>query len=226
MRTGSAAWLTADPKNRAENLMIVDLLRNDLGRVCRIGSVHVPVLFDVETYEMVHQLVSTVRGILSSELTSVDAVRAAFPGGSMTGAPKERSVRILHGLEAGRRGVYAGAIGYFSLCGAADFSIVIRSIVWRSDHLTYGTGGAVTARSDPEAEWHETVVKARTLGAALGLDLDEVLPRAGRTPSPTAGPTTGAVSDHVPDLGAAGAAGGTAGRAGAYDAAGNDRGSA
>lgn len=178
-----AAELASDPKELAENLMIVDLLRNDLGRVCRVGSVHAPVLFDVETYEGVHQLVSTIRGELDSELTSVDAVRAAFPGGSMTGAPKERSVRILRELEGGRRGVYAGAIGYFSLSGAADWSIVIRSIVWHADHLTYGTGGAVTARSDPESEWHETVVKARTLGAALGLDLDEVLPRAARTAS-------------------------------------------
>ncbi len=170
-----AAELASDPKERAENLMIVDLLRNDLGRVCRVGSVHVPVLFDVETYEGVHQLVSTVRGDLAEGLTSVDAVRAAFPGGSMTGAPKERSVRLLRELEAGPRGVYAGALGYFSLSGDADWSIVIRSIVQHADRLTYGIGGAITARSDPLAEWRETLVKARTLGSALGLDLDTVL---------------------------------------------------
>ncbi|MDO5697203.1 MAG: aminodeoxychorismate synthase component I [Dermatophilus congolensis] len=168
-----AAELASDPKELAENLMIVDLLRNDLGRVARTGSVHVPMLFDVETYEGVHQLVSTIRARLAKGWTSVDAVREAFPGGSMTGAPKERSVSILRDLEAGPRGVYSGAIGYFSLSGEADWSIVIRSIIWHPDHLTYGIGGAVTARSTPEAEWHETLVKARTLGTALGIDLDE-----------------------------------------------------
>lgn len=172
------AELAADEKERAENLMIVDLLRNDLGRVCRTGTVHVPKLFDVETYAGVHHLVSTVRGHLRDDVTAVDAVRAALPGGSMTGAPKHRSIQLLHRLEAGPRGVYSGAIGYFSLDGAADWSIVIRSIVWHPDHLTYGMGGAVTAGSNAEAEWTETIVKARTLGTALGVDLDGVLPVA------------------------------------------------
>ena len=187
-----AAELTSDPKELAENLMIVDLLRNDLGRVARVGSVHVPVLFDVETYAGVHQLVSTVRGRLADGMSAIDAVRAAFPGGSMTGAPKKRSVRILRDLESGPRGVYAGAIGYFSLSGAADWSIVIRSIVWHPDHLTYGVGGAVTARSDPEAEWQETLVKARTLGSALGVDVDAVLqPASGAPPGPAPGRAVG-----------------------------------
>lgn len=173
------AWLVTelatDPKDRAENLMIVDLVRNDLGRVCSAGSVHVANLFSVETYTGVHQLVSSVGGELSDGLSALDALRAAFPGGSMTGAPKERSVALLRELEQGPRGIYSGTVGYLSLSGAADWSIVIRSIVWRPEELSYGTGGAVIALSDPEEEWSETLVKARTLGTALGLELDEIL---------------------------------------------------
>ncbi|MGJ3508366.1 aminodeoxychorismate synthase component I [Enemella sp. A6] len=176
-----AEELAGDEKELAENLMIVDLLRNDLNRVCRPGSVHVPKLFDVETYPGVHQLVSTVRGRLRPGLTAVDAVRAALPGGSMTGAPKHRSVQLLRELEDGPRGVYSGVIGYFSLDGSADWSIAIRTVVWHPDHLSYGTGGAVTADSTPRGEWDETVVKARTLGTALGIDLDAVLPTAPAT---------------------------------------------
>lgn len=164
-------------KERAENLMIVDLLRHDLSRVCNPGSVTVPLLFDVETHSGVHQLVSTIRGELAPGRGPLDAVRSALPGGSMTGAPKERSVSILRRLEAAPRGAYSGVLGYFSLNGTTDLSIIIRTIVHHGDHLEYGVGGAITALSDAGEEWAETMVKARTLGVALGVDIEELLSR-------------------------------------------------
>ncbi len=163
-----AEELRTNEKERAENLMIVDLMRNDLGRVAQVGTVTVEKLLDVETYSSVHQLVSTVGGDLAPGITAVDALEACFPAGSMTGAPKLSAMRILNGLEAGPRGIYSGAFGYLSLDGACDLAMVIRSIVLHGSRAYIGTGGGITSGSVPAEEWEETLVKARPLLAALG----------------------------------------------------------
>jgi para-aminobenzoate synthetase len=152
--------LEASTKDRAENLMIVDLVRHDLNRVCRKGSVHVPHIFAVESFSSVHQLVSTVRGHLRNDVSTIEAIRACFPGGSMTGAPKKRTMEIIDGLETCARGVYSGALGWISFSGSAELSIVIRTAVLHKQQAEFGIGGAIVTHSDPHEEFEETLVKA------------------------------------------------------------------
>ena len=172
-----AAELRRDKKTRAENLMIADLVRNDLGRVSALGTVEVPGLMVVEPYATVHQMVTVVRGRLRDEADAIDCVRAAFPAGSMTGAPKLRTLEIIDRLEGRPRGVYSGALGFFAVNGTADLNVVIRTLVASPEGLTIGAGGAIVAGSDPEAELDEMLLKARplleTVGGALetGRDL-------------------------------------------------------
>ena len=155
-------------KDRSENLMIVDLVRHDLGATAQLGSVTVDELFGIETYATVHQMVSTVSAVLDPENSPVACVRAAFPPGSMTGAPKLRTMSIIDELETGPRGVYSGGIGYFSLSGAVDLSVVIRTLVVAGGTVRYGVGGAIVALSDAEEEYVETVAKAAPLLRMFG----------------------------------------------------------
>jgi aminodeoxychorismate synthase component I len=159
--------LAHSAKDRAENLMIVDLVRSDFGRVCKLRSVQVPELLAVERYATVFQLVSTVRGELEEGRSGLDLVRACFPGGSMTGAPKIEAMKIIDRLEPVQRGIYSGALGYLDFAGPLDLNIVIRTIVVKGGRAYYNVGGAVVADSDPTEEYQETQVKAQALIAAL-----------------------------------------------------------
>jgi para-aminobenzoate synthetase component I len=158
-----AESLRLSPKDRAENLMIVDLLRNDLGRVCATGSLQVPGLFEIERFARVHHLVSTVTGRLAAGRTALDLLRAAFPGGSITGAPKRRAMEIIEELEPHRRGVYCGAIGYLGFDGAMDTNIAIRTLIHSDGVVRCWAGGGIVADSDPESEYRETYDKAAPL---------------------------------------------------------------
>lgn len=155
------AELSASAKDRAENVMIVDLVRNDLGRVCEVGSVSVPVLCEIEAHPTLFQLVSTVTGRLAAGRDGLDAVRAAFPPGSMTGAPKLAAIDLLARLEPVRRGPYGGALGWIDARGGLDLSVVIRSAIVRGDCVHYHTGGGIVADSEAPAEWRESLDKAR-----------------------------------------------------------------
>ena len=163
-----AALLAADPKSRAENLMIVDLLRNDLSRVCLPGTVEVPALMEVESYAQVHQLVSVVTGRLRDDVSTVGAVRSLFPPGSMTGAPKLRTMEIIDEVESTPRGVYAGAFGWVRPDGRADLAVVIRSLTTPGGgRWSLGTGGGITVGSQVADELEETYAKARAILGVL-----------------------------------------------------------
>jgi len=158
-----AAELAGHPKDRAENLMIVDLLRNDLGKSCVPGSVCVPKLFEVESYANVHHLVSTVQGKLADGHDALDVLRDCFPGGSITGAPKRRAMHIIDRLEPDRRGIYCGAIGYVGFDGNMDTNIVIRSLVYSAGEIRGWAGGGIVADSECAAEYQETLDKASAM---------------------------------------------------------------
>lgn len=162
-----AQALAASPKDRAENLMIVDLLRNDLGKVCTPGSIRVPELFRVESFATVHHLVSTVEGRLAAGRQGADLLAAAFPGGSITGAPKRRAMEIIESLEPQRRGVYCGAMGYMGFDGRMELNIAIRTLVCSHGEIRYWAGGGLVADSDVSAEYQECLDKGRAMGEVL-----------------------------------------------------------
>ncbi|WP_074213569.1 aminodeoxychorismate synthase component I [Salinivibrio sp. ES.052] len=166
----SAQSLQSAEKDRAENLMIVDLLRNDIGRVASPGSVSVPKLFEIESFPAVHHMVSTVIGTLPKEKTGLDLLRAAFPGGSITGAPKVRAMEIIEGLEPHRRHVYCGSFAYISRCGRMDSSITIRTLVGHQGQLHVWAGGGLVADSQADAEYQETLDKVSRILPVLAND--------------------------------------------------------
>lgn len=176
-----AEELRTSEKNRAENLMIVDLIRNDLNRVCKTGSVRVAKLYDIESYKTVHQMVSTVVGELAENVAPIAAIKSLFPGGSMTGAPKIRTMEIIDQLEAGPRGIYSGALGFLSIDGAVDLNIIIRTLVIDGDQISIGAGGAIVSLSDPVDEYEETLTKADVM----------IRTTTGKLPSQDANPLQG-----------------------------------
>jgi len=162
------AELLASPKDRAENVMIVDLLRNDLGRVCEFGSIHVPTICTVESYRHVHHLISVVQGRLRPECSAIDLLRASFPGGSVTGAPKVRAMEIIAELEPTARGPYCGALGFLGFNGTMDTNILIRTFTLAGGWTQFPVGGGLVADSDPVSEYEETLHKAEGLLRSLG----------------------------------------------------------
>lgn len=163
-----AAQLREDGKERAEHVMMVDLARNDLGRVARYGSVRVPRLLDVESYRTVHHLVSTVEADLAPGRDVVDALRAMFPGGTITGAPKVRAMEVIEAIEPVRRGVYTGSLGWVDARGDADLNILIRTLLLKGGRVHLQAGAGIVEESDPAREWDETMAKARGMLLALG----------------------------------------------------------
>ena len=164
-----AAELASDPKEQSENVMIVDLVRNDLSRIAEKGSVHVDELCKVYTFRQVHQLISSVTARLAEGIPPVEALRTSFPMGSMTGAPKISAMKIIEKLEESKRGIYSGAVGYFTPESDFDFNVVIRSILYNSKnkYLSFSVGGAITAKSDPEKEYEECLLKAKAMREVL-----------------------------------------------------------
>jgi para-aminobenzoate synthetase component 1 len=162
-----AAHLLASEKDRAENIMIVDLLRNDLSKVCEPHHVAVPVLCGLETYAGIHHLVSVVTGTLREDKDALDLLTAAFPGGSITGAPKVKAMEIIAQIEKQPRGAYCGAIGYIGFDGNMDLNIAIRTVAIAKGLATFQVGGGVTLKSDPQAEYEETLAKADRIFAAF-----------------------------------------------------------
>jgi anthranilate synthase component 1 len=159
--------LLADPKECAEHVMLVDLARNDLGRVCEFGSVHVPEQMVIERYSHVMHIVSQVEGQLRPDLDAFDLVRATFPAGTVSGAPKIRAMQIIRELERGPRGTYAGVVGYFAADGSMDTCITIRTLLMRGNTVSIQAGAGIVADSDPETEYQETLNKARALAVAV-----------------------------------------------------------
>ena len=162
-----AQQLAMSSKDRAENTMIVDLMRNDLSKVCFIGSIRVPTYCQIESYETVHHLVSAIEGELKNNFHAIDLLRSAFPGGSVTGAPKIRAMEIIEELEPTRRGPYCGSVGYIGFDGNMDTSILIRTYIIKNQILTFQVGGAIVLDSNPLAEYEETLIKAEALKNAL-----------------------------------------------------------
>jgi para-aminobenzoate synthetase component 1 len=158
-----AEELLASTKNQAELLMIVDLIRNDLGRICKTGSVQVKAIYELESYATVHHLTATIQGTRKEGISLQDILKATFPGGSITGAPKIRSMEIIDELEPTHRGVYTGAIGYFGFDGQADLNIAIRTIVTHKGNAFFHVGSGIVADSSPKAEYQESLSKGKAL---------------------------------------------------------------
>jgi para-aminobenzoate synthetase component 1 len=169
--SASARDLYNSPKDRSENVMVVDLVRNDLSKVCLPGSVQVEELYGIYAFPQVFQMISTITGTFSPDLHWTDAIRETFPMGSMTGAPKHRVVALIDQYERSRRGIFSGAVGYVSPWGDFDFNVVIRSLLYNRDshYLSYQVGSGITFYSDPDAEYEECRIKARGILEALGV---------------------------------------------------------